>query len=108
MPEKKVSAANQTERSDFTEPQEDCLVPADAADSDFARHIQRIADESAVRDLAARFSDACNTRNVSAFRRLWTLDAVWEIGEPLPARAEGVNKIARFRDAQIPHSAVAY
>ena len=60
---------------------------------DLERRIGLVEDELAIRNLAARFTDAVNERNVDSFRQLWTDDAVWEIGEPLSARAEGVEKI---------------
>lgn len=51
--------------------------------------LDRLVAEAAVRDLAARFSDAVNRNDREAFLALWSPDGVWEIGEPFPARAEG-------------------
>ena len=52
------------------------------------------AEELSIRNLAARFTDAVNERDIAAFRQLWTDDPVWEIGPPLQSRAEGVDEIA--------------
>lgn len=56
--------------------------------------LRAVEDELSIRNLAARFTDAVNERDVAAFRQLWTNDAVWEIGPPLQSRAEGVDEIA--------------
>ena len=55
--------------------------------------LQAVEDELAIRSLAARFSDCANERDYEGFADLWTARAVWEIGPPLPARAEGVFAI---------------
>ena len=55
--------------------------------------LQAVEDELAIRSLAARFSDCANERDYEGFADLWTARAVWEIGPPLPARAEGVDAI---------------
>jgi len=53
-----------------------------------------LEDQMAIQQLAARFSDAVNERDVASFASLWAgSGAVWEIGEPLAARAEGVQAI---------------
>jgi len=50
-----------------------------------------------IQQLAARFSDAVNERDVAAFGGVWAeKDAVWEIGDPLPSRAEGRDAIVRM------------
>ena len=47
-----------------------------------------------IQALAARFSDAVNERDVTAFAQLWASDRpIWEIGPPLQSRAEGINEI---------------
>jgi ketosteroid isomerase-like protein len=53
---------------------------------------ETIADREAVRDLAARFHDGVNRRDVELLRSLWTTDAVWDL--PGIARAEGIDQIA--------------
>ena len=58
-----------------------------------ADRLRAVEDELSIRNLVARFTDAVNERDTDAFRRLWTDDAVWEIGPPLPARAEGIDAI---------------
>lgn len=47
----------------------------------------------AVADLLARFDDAVLRNDRAAFADLWTADAVWEIGPPVPMRAAGVQAI---------------
>ena len=61
---------------------------------DLAERLKKIEDELAIRNLAARFTDAVNERDVDAFRTLWTDDAVWEIGPPLQVSAQGIDAIA--------------
>ena len=61
--------------------------------ADLETRLRRIEDDLAIRDLAARFTDGANERDYTAFGELWTPDAVWEIGPPLPSRAVGVDAI---------------
>lgn len=63
---------------------------------DLAARLKKLEDELAIRNLAARFTDAVNERNVDAFRELWTDDAVWEIGPPLQVSAQGIDAIANM------------
>jgi len=59
--------------------------------------LQRLEDRMDIQQLAVRFSDAVNERDVAAFGDLWAKkDAVWEIGDPLPSRAEGRDAIVRM------------
>ena len=60
---------------------------------DLVMRLRAVEDELAIRNLAARFTDAVNERDAGAFRQLWSHDAVWEIGPPLAARAEGIDAI---------------
>ena len=54
-----------------------------------------LEDEAEIHRLAARFSDAVNERDSAAFASLWAnTGAIWEIGKPLPSRAEGKAAIA--------------
>ena len=55
--------------------------------------LKAVEDELFIRNLAARFTDAVNERDLASFRQLWTDDAVWEIGPPLQSRADGVEEI---------------
>lgn len=59
--------------------------------------IQRIADELSIRDLVARFANACNPPNSEAFAKLWVPDAVkpptWTLSEPFAMSETGVDKI---------------
>ena len=60
---------------------------------DLETRLRRVEDELAIRSLAARFSDCANERDYDGFADLWSARGVWEIGPPLPARAEGVDAI---------------
>lgn len=51
-------------------------------------------DRHAIEDLVARFDDAVNRRDAGEFAALWSPDAIWEIGEPMPMRVEGARTIA--------------
>jgi ketosteroid isomerase-like protein len=62
--------------------------------------LRLLEDEAEIHRLAARFSDAANERDNEAFLSLWVnAGAVWEIGKPLPARAEGREAIASLLEA---------
>ncbi|XAH22139.1 nuclear transport factor 2 family protein [Xylophilus sp. GW821-FHT01B05] len=63
---------------------------------ELASRLQKIEDELAIRNLAARFTDAVNERDTAAFRELWTDDAVWEIGQPFPSSAHGIEAIVEM------------
>ena len=52
-----------------------------------------MVDRAAISELVVRFDDAVNRRDVEEFGRLWAETGVWEIGEPMPMRAEGREKI---------------
>jgi ketosteroid isomerase-like protein len=61
--------------------------------------LRRIEDHMEIQQLAARFSDAVNERDVGAFESTWAeAGAVWEIGQPSPLRGEGREGIARMLD----------
>jgi ketosteroid isomerase-like protein len=64
--------------------------------ADLERRFRRVEDDLAIRNLAARFTDAVNERDANSFRQLWTNDAVWEIGPPLSARADGPEAIVEM------------
>lgn len=49
--------------------------------------LRAVEAELAIRNLAVPFTDAVNERDADAFRRVWTEDAVWEIGAPRGSRA---------------------
>lgn len=63
---------------------------------ELADRLRKVEDELAIRHLAARFTDAVNERDPAAFRELWTDDAVWEIGEPFPSSAHGIEAIVEM------------
>ncbi len=50
-------------------------------------------DRVAIAELVVGFDDAVNRRDPVEFARFWTTDAIWEIGDPLPLRADGVDTI---------------
>lgn len=50
-------------------------------------------DKRAIAQLVAGFDDAVNRRDAAEFARLWSGDAVWEIGEPRPMRVVGAPQI---------------
>ncbi len=53
----------------------------------------RLRDESDIRELAGRFSDAVNRRDLELFRTLWTQDGVWDIKAPMNVRVTGPDAI---------------
>lgn len=56
--------------------------------------LKAVEDRMEIQALAARFSDAVNERDTTAFSQVWASDhPVWEIGPPLPLRAEGKDAI---------------
>ena len=63
------------------------------ADTEDGALLWRLADESDIRNLVARFSDTAILRDYNGFRALWTPDAVWEIKDPLPSQAAGTDAI---------------
>ncbi|KAB1085359.1 nuclear transport factor 2 family protein [Neorhizobium galegae] len=64
---------------------------------DIEAALRLVEDQLEIQQLAARFSDAANERDVVAFEAVWASQgAVWEIGDPLPARAEGRQQIVEL------------
>lgn len=55
--------------------------------------IQKLEDESAVRNLAARFADAATRGDFEEFESLWTRDAVWKLNEPATVVCNGIAEI---------------
>lgn len=51
------------------------------------------ADLLAIQALVSCFDDAVNRRDAGLFASLWTEDAVWEIGPPMPLVAQGHDRI---------------
>lgn len=50
-----------------------------------------------IQTLVSRFADACMRQDAVAFKRLWTADAVWKIGNPFPLLENGrENIVAAF------------
>ena len=65
-----------------------------ASATNLEARLKAVEDRLEIQALAARFSDAVNERDVTAFAQLWASSRpVWEIGPPLPARAEGKDAI---------------
>ena len=50
-------------------------------------------DRLAVQDLVVRYSDAATRGDWDAFGKLWTEDAVWEVGPPVGTRHVGAQVI---------------
>lgn len=59
--------------------------------------IQHLADESSIRDLVARFANACSPPDSAAFAQLWIPDThsapVWTLSEPFAMSETGVDRI---------------
>jgi ketosteroid isomerase-like protein len=56
--------------------------------------LRAVEDRLEIQALAARFSDAVNERDMTAFAQLWASGRpIWEIGPPLRSRAEGIDEI---------------
>ncbi len=59
--------------------------------------IQKLEDESAIRDLIACFADTCSHCDLDAFAKLWIPDDLgeptWTLSEPFPMSATGIEKI---------------
>ena len=59
--------------------------------------IQRIEDESAIRQLVARFADICTHGNIQAFPKLWVSRGdnkpMWTLTEPFAMSATGIDEI---------------
>lgn len=62
-------------------------------------------DQVAITDLVARFDDAVNRRDTMEFAALWTEDAVWEIGEPMPMHTHGRSQIVEIWTSMIAGTA---
>ncbi|KIX94523.1 uncharacterized protein Z520_09909 [Fonsecaea multimorphosa CBS 102226] len=64
---------------------------------DASNLVQRLADESSIRDLVARFANACSPPDSAAFAQLWIPDtsgtAVWTLSEPFAMSESGVSPI---------------
>ena len=58
--------------------------------------VQQLLAENGIRNLAAKFSDVAVRFDLAGLREIWTPDAVWEIGPPLPARAAGIDAIVEM------------
>lgn len=55
--------------------------------------LERLEDESAIRNLTARFADTATRNDTEGFRALWTPDATWNIGAPNTASCPGLEEI---------------
>lgn len=58
--------------------------------------LARLIDEAAIREATARFADCCIRQDYDGFAALWASDAVWSIGEPFAATAEGMEEIVQM------------
>lgn len=62
-------------------------------------------DDCEIRNLVARFADVCTVDDGDGFRALWAPDGVWEVSDPFPARAAGVdNVVALYHQLRSPHA----
>jgi len=65
-----------------------------ASSTTLEARLKAVEDRLEIQALAARFSDAVNERDVTAFAQLWASNhPTWEIGPPLSSRAEGKDAI---------------
>lgn len=55
--------------------------------------LTRLLDEAAIRAVIARFADVATRGDYAAFRRLWSDDAEWVIGEPFEMHAKGIGDV---------------
>ena len=62
--------------------------------------LQRLADESAIRDVIARFGDTGMRADYEGFRAVWAPDAVWEMPEPVSLRGQGIDAIVAMLHKQ--------
>jgi len=64
--------------------------------------ITRLEDESAIRQIVARFADACVVGDYEALCNLWTPDtenlATWILSEPFPMTAKSRDQIKEMCD----------
>lgn len=58
--------------------------------------LQHLEDEAAIRNLVARFADACVTADYEAFGKLWSADGKWTIHEPFLSSSQGNEKIVEM------------
>jgi ketosteroid isomerase-like protein len=69
-------------------------IPRMSSATSLEARLRAVEDRLEIQALAARFSDAVNERDPKAFAQLWASDhPIWEIGPPLPSRAEGKDAI---------------
>ncbi len=61
--------------------------------STIEQRLQRLEDEAAIRDLAARFADAATRADIETIRTLFKPDGVFTIGEPFAVTCKGVDEI---------------
>lgn len=62
------------------------------------QRLQRLEDEAAIRDLAARFADAASRGDHKTICTLFKRDAVFNIGEPNAVTVSGADEIAALID----------
>lgn len=61
-----------------------------------SQRLELLWNEREILSLINRFDKAANQKDVTLFEALWTEDAVWEIGKPLPLKAHGRADIAKM------------
>lgn len=57
------------------------------------QRLQRLEDDAAIRDLAARFADATTRADYDSFAALWAPDATFVINKPFFTTATGTEAI---------------
>ncbi len=60
------------------------------------QRLQRLEDEAAIKELAARFADAATRNDIETIKTLFTEDAVFSIKEPNSAAAHGPASIGEL------------
>jgi hypothetical protein len=74
----------------------------DSSMSTLEERIQRIEDDSAIRDLVARFADIATRGDLDAFPKLWIPDGdnkpIWCLTDPFLMSATGITEIVAMFD----------
>lgn len=58
------------------------------------QRLQRLEDDAAIRELAARFADASTRNDIATLRTLFVPDATFSIGKPNDVMCHGVDETA--------------
>ena len=70
--------------------------------SSLEERIQRIEDDTAIRDLVARFADTCTRGDLKAFSKIWVphgeTKPIWTLTQPYTMSATGIDDIVAMCD----------